>query len=169
MATPGVPSPDGLSDAPPRPPGPQGPRGERGGARLAEPRIKAGRCRGLAGRGERRGEMAILPRLLPLLLLLLAASSAALLATSAHSSCSGPLAIPCIPRSCSRPLSLRSVGLRVRAPARGAWRTRFGGRSWPDSSPWCSPPAAGDRGRREPERRGPSGLRGRTPAPHTPA
>ena len=48
MATPGAPSPDRLSDAPPCPPGPQGPRGERGGARLAEPRIKAGRCRGLA-------------------------------------------------------------------------------------------------------------------------
>ena len=92
MATPAAPSPDRLSDAPPCPPGPQGPRGERGGARLAEPRIKAGRCRCLPGRGERRGEMAVLPRLLPLLLLLLAASSAALLATSAHSSCPGPLA-----------------------------------------------------------------------------
>ena len=92
MATPGAPSPDRLSDAPPCPPGPQGPRGERGGARLAEPRIKAGRCRCLPGRGERRGEMAVLPRLLRLLLLLLAASSAALLATSAHSSCPGPLA-----------------------------------------------------------------------------
>ena len=45
--------------------------------------------------------MAILPRLLPLLLLLLAASSAALLAINAHSSCPGPLAIPCIPRSYS--------------------------------------------------------------------
>ena len=106
--------------------------------------------------------MAALPRLLPLLLLLLAASSAALLATSAHSSCSGPLAIPCIPRSCSRPLSLRSVGLRVRAPARGAWRTRSRGRSWPDSSPWCSPPAAGDRAPR-------TGAQGtlRPPGPHT--
>ena len=36
--------------------------------------------------------MEVLPRLLRLLLLLLAASSAALLATSAHSSCPGPLA-----------------------------------------------------------------------------
>ena len=45
--------------------------------------------------------MAVLPRLLPLLLLLLAASSAALLAINAHSSCPGPLAIPCIPRSYS--------------------------------------------------------------------
>ena len=34
MATPGAPSPDRLSDAPPCPPGPQGLRGERGGARL---------------------------------------------------------------------------------------------------------------------------------------
>ena len=59
---------------------------------MEEPRIKAGRCRGLPGRGERRGEMEVLPRLLRLLLLLLAASSAALLATSAHSSCPGPLA-----------------------------------------------------------------------------
>ena len=36
------------------------------------------------------------------------------------------------PRTCSRPLSLRSMGLRVRSPARGAWRTCSRGQSWPD-------------------------------------
>ena len=49
--------------------------------------IKVGRRCPLPGRGERRGEKAVLLWMLPLLLLL-AASSAALLATSAHSSCS---------------------------------------------------------------------------------
>ena len=54
--------------------------------------IKARRRRGLPGRREHRVAMAVLPRLLPLLALLLSASSAAHLATSAHSSCPGPLA-----------------------------------------------------------------------------
>ena len=36
----------------------------------------------------------------------------------------------------------------------------------PDPSPWGSPPPARDR-LREPEHRGTSGFRGRTPAPHT--
>ena len=123
--------------------------------------IKVGRRRCLPGRGERRGEIAVFPWMLRLLLLLLAASSAALLATSAHSSCPGPLAIPCSPRSCSRPLSLRSVGLRVRAPAPadGAGPTPRLGVPLPQR----------EIGRREPERRRPSGLRGCTQTPHSPA
>ncbi|XP_070648053.1 uncharacterized protein [Bos indicus] len=47
-------------------------------------------------------------------------------------------------------------------------RTHFGGGSGP--SPRLGVPLPQrENGRREPERRGHSGLRGRTPAPHTPA
>jgi len=112
--------------------------------------------------------MAALPRLLPLLLLLLAASSAALLAINAHSSCPGPLAIPCIPRSYS--CHFRSAlwacesahphaAPGAPAPADGAGPTPRLGVPLPQRGI----------GRREPERRGPSGLPGRTLAAHTPA
>ncbi|XP_070648085.1 uncharacterized protein [Bos indicus] len=112
--------------------------------------------------------MAALPRLLQLLLLLLAASSAALLAINAHSSCPGPLAIPCIPRSYS--CHFRSAlwacesahphaAPGAPAPADGAGPTPRLGVPLPQRGI----------GRREPERRGPSGLPGRTLAAHTPA
>ena len=47
-------------------------------------------------------------------------------------------------------------------------RSRWPPAPWnrPDPSPWASPPPARDR-LREPEQRGASGFRGRTPAPHT--
>ena len=152
MATPGAPSPDGLSDAPPRPPGPQGLRGERGGARLAEPRIKAGRCRGLAESGEARWRFC-------------------------HGCCrfcfssSPPLrrpfwrSTPILPAPGLWPY--RAFHVRIRAtfaPLCGlaSPRTCSRGRSWPDSSPWCSPPAARDRAPG-------TGAQGtlRPPGPHT--
>ena len=99
--------------------------------------------------------MAVLPRLLPLLLLLLAASSAALLATSAHSSCPGLLA---------HTVHSMFMFAATFAPLGGLAnpRTHFGGGSWPVSSPWCYPPAAGDRAPR-------TGAQGtlRPPEPHT--
>ena len=167
MATPGAPSPDQLSRCtapPPRASGTPrgGGRGQIGGAAYK------GRALPRSRRRERRGEMAALPRLLPLLLLLLAASSTALLVINAHSSCPGPLAIPCIPRSYS--CHFRSAlwacesahphaAPGAPAPADGAGPTPRLGVPLPQRGI----------GRREPERRGPSGLRGRTLAAHTPA
>ncbi|XP_027401086.1 uncharacterized protein LOC113894600 isoform X2 [Bos indicus x Bos taurus] len=203
MATPGAPSPDPLSDAPPRPPGPQGSRGDRGGARLEEdgenrpaigPRRAAvksawrlaggardvterrGDARGAyKGRAPPRSRRESRAERLDGGFAVVAAASASHRLFRCPSGDQRPFFLP----RASGPYSpLHEI---VRGHFRSAlWACES---AHPHAAPGAPAPADGagptprlgvplpqrEIGRREPERRGPSGLPGRTLAAHTPA